>query len=142
MSDRRIDMHDIRAAIVALATGAVVFALTICALTPAPAQAAPAPTPAPAPASTPTSAPAPAPAPADTFATITPSLSPNRLGAKGVLTFAIQYTGGDFGVPSPVRRTVLQFPAGLTLNIPDLRSCPAARLRARGGGVTFLSWTR
>jgi hypothetical protein len=82
----------------------------------------------------PTPAPAPAPAPADTFATITPSLSPNRLGAKGVLTFAIQYTGGDFGVPSPVRRTVLQFPAGLTLNIPDLRSCPAARLRARGGG--------
>jgi hypothetical protein len=68
----------------------------------------------------------------ETFATITPSLSPDRLNAKASLTFTIQYAGGAFGVPSPVRRSVLQFPAGLSFDIPSLRSCSAARLRARG----------
>jgi hypothetical protein len=68
----------------------------------------------------------------ETYASITPSLSPDRLGAKATLTFTIRYAGGDFGVPSPVRRSVLRFPAGLSLNIPSLRSCSAARLRARG----------
>ncbi len=61
-----------------------------------------------------------------------PSLSPDRLGARAALTFTIRYAGGDFGVPSPVRRSVLRFPAGLSLDVPDLRSCVAARLRARG----------
>ncbi len=69
---------------------------------------------------------------AATSAVITPSLSPDRLGAKGALTFTIRYAGGEFGVPSPVRRSVLQFPAGLSLEIPKLRSCTTARLRARG----------
>ncbi len=68
----------------------------------------------------------------ETFASITPVLSPDRLGAKGALTFTISYTGGELGVPSPVRRAVLRFPAGLTLDIPSLRSCSAARLEARG----------
>ena len=40
--------------------------------------------------------------------------------------------GGAFGVPSPVRRAVVRFPAGLSLEIPTLRSCSPARLRARG----------
>jgi hypothetical protein len=69
---------------------------------------------------------------AGTSAAIAPSLSPNRLGAKATLTFAIRYAGGEFGVPSPVRRSVLRFPAGLLLDIPSLRSCAPARLRARG----------
>jgi hypothetical protein len=73
-----------------------------------------------------------APVQAGTSATITPSLSPDRLGARAALTFAIRYAGGEFGVPSPVRRSVLRFPAGLSLEIPNLRSCTAARLRARG----------
>jgi len=68
----------------------------------------------------------------ETLATITPVLSPDRLGAKGSLTFTIQYAGGELGVPSPVRRAVLRFPAGLTLEIPSLSSCSAARLEARG----------
>ncbi len=70
-----------------------------------------------------------------TSATIAPSLSPDRLNAKGSLTFTIQYAGGAFGVPSPVRRSVLQFPAGLSLDIPSLHSCSAARLRARGASA-------
>jgi hypothetical protein len=68
-------------------------------------------------------------------ATITPSLSPNRLGAKGSLRITINYAEGETGgVPSPVHRSVLRFPAGLGIEIPHLRSCSIARLRARGPG--------
>jgi hypothetical protein len=70
---------------------------------------------------------------AETTATIAPSLAPDRLGAKAALTFAIQYRGGEFGVPAPVRSSILQFPAGLTLELHRLRGCNPARLRARGG---------
>jgi hypothetical protein len=71
---------------------------------------------------------------AQTSATITPVLSPDRLGARAALTFTIRYAGGEFGVPSPVRQAVLQFPAGLSLDIPSLRVCSVARLEARGAG--------
>ena len=81
--------------------------------------------------STPIDLPTIAPSP-ETFATITPVLSPDRLSAHGALTFTIRYTGGAFGVPAPVRRSVLRFPAGLSLDIPSLRSCSASRLRVRG----------
>jgi hypothetical protein len=73
-----------------------------------------------------------APAQAQTSATITPSFSPDRPGAKAALTFTIQYTGGEFGIPSPVHKSVMLFPAGLTLDLPSLRSCTAARLLAHG----------
>jgi hypothetical protein len=69
---------------------------------------------------------------AQTSATITPALSPNRLSAKGALTLTIHFAGGELGVPSPARRLVVKFPAGLGLDIPALRSCSVARLRARG----------
>jgi hypothetical protein len=69
---------------------------------------------------------------AQSSATITPSLSPDRLGAKGALTITIHYPEGPSGVPSPVRRSVLRFPLGLGVEIPHLRSCSITRLRARG----------
>jgi hypothetical protein len=96
----------------------VAIALAICVVTVATARAGAA-----------DAAPA---ASAQTSATIAPSLSPDRTGAKGALTFAIQYAGGEGGVPSPVHRSVLRFPAGLTLDVPSLRSCSEARLLARG----------
>jgi hypothetical protein len=71
---------------------------------------------------------------AETSATITSSLAPDRPGARAALTVTIRYAGGVFGVPSPVRRSVIRFPAGLTLDIPSLHSCTAARLLARGPG--------
>lgn len=74
------------------------------------------------------------PIPTPTSASIAASLSPSRLGARAALTFTILYSGGEFGVPSPVSRSVVRFPAGLTLEIPSLRSCTAARLLARGPG--------
>ena len=76
----------------------------------------------------------PPPPPVPTAAIIEPSLSPDRLGARAALTLTIHYTGGEFGVPAPVRRSVLRLPAGMTLNVPSLRSCTAARLRTRGPG--------
>lgn len=119
MSPRQFDISGIRTAIAVPGARTAVVALTLCAglATSAVAQAQP---------------PAQIPLLPTTSATITPSLSPDRLDAKATLTFAIQYAGGAFGVPAPVRRSVLQFPAGMSLDIPDLLSCSASRLRARG----------
>jgi hypothetical protein len=69
---------------------------------------------------------------ASVVATIAPSLSPNRLGAKGALRLTIRFRDANSGVPSPVRRSILRFPAGLGIEIPHLRSCSTARLRSRG----------
>ena len=70
---------------------------------------------------------------ASTSAVIAASLSPDRLAAKSTLTFTIRYADDEVGgVPSPVRRALLSFPAGLTLDIPQLSACSAPRLRARG----------
>jgi|HubBroStandDraft_3_1064219.scaffolds.fasta_scaffold115643_2 hypothetical protein len=68
-----------------------------------------------------------------TTATIAPSLSPDRLNAEGALTLNIHFSEGESeGVPSPLRRSVLRLPVGLGIEIPHLRSCSIARLRARG----------
>ncbi len=64
-------------------------------------------------------------------AAIAPSFTPDRLAARGALTLTIDYTG-TLGLPSPVRRSVVELPAGLGLDIPVLRSCNAAQLRTRG----------
>jgi hypothetical protein len=81
-------------------------------------------------------APAPAaPAPAtqsSTTATIAPKLSPDRLGAEGALNLTIRYGTDESGLPLPVRRSILRFPAGLGVEIPHLRSCSVARLRSGG----------
>ena len=74
-------------------------------------------------------------APEATSATLTPTLSPNRPGAKGALTLAVKYTGGAMGVPAPVHQSVLSLPPGLTLEVPSLRSCSATRLEALGPSV-------
>ncbi len=69
---------------------------------------------------------------AETSATITPSLLPDRLGAEGELVFTIDFAGGESNVPTAVRRSVVQLPAGMGIEIPVLRSCAIARLRAHG----------
>lgn len=73
-----------------------------------------------------------APAEAVTTAALAPSLSPDRPGAKGALTLTIHFASDGPGEPSPVRRAVLRFPAGLGVEIPHLRSCSVVRLRAHG----------
>jgi hypothetical protein len=69
---------------------------------------------------------------AETEATIKTSFSPDRLGAKAAFTFTVHFTGGEFGVPSPVRHAVVQLPPGLSMNIPSIRSCTSTRLKAHG----------
>lgn len=71
---------------------------------------------------------------AQASATIAPLLYPDRLDARSTLDFTIHLAEGNAGVPTPLRQAVLRFPAGLTLDIPQLSSCSAARLRARGAG--------
>jgi hypothetical protein len=73
-----------------------------------------------------------APARAQTVASITPTLVPDRPGAGSALTIAIRYAGGDLGVPEPVRRTVIQFPSGMTLDLPQIHTCSPERLRTLG----------
>lgn len=92
---------------------------------PAPALAGVAPTPAPA---------------SSTTVSLRSSFSPNRLGARGSLTFTLHYGGGESSaffpggprVPAAVRRLSVRFPAGMGLDIPNLTTCSAASLRARG----------
>jgi hypothetical protein len=47
---------------------------------------------------------------------------------------AIRYVGSDGSLPSPVRSAIVSLPAGLSIDIPHLRSCGVARLRAHGAG--------
>jgi hypothetical protein len=119
----------------AIATGlarALPIAFTICAALVAPARAE-----ASGAAST-TAAPGPfsaalvAAAPEPTSATITPSLSSTRPGARGALTLKVHYSGGEHGVPAPVLRSAMSLPAGLTFDVPSLRSCSPTVLRTRG----------
>lgn len=72
---------------------------------------------------------------ARTSATITPTLSPDRLGAQGSLTLTIDFAAGEAGLPAPVRKAVVELPAGLGFDVPSLRSCSAARLRSGGPGA-------
>ncbi|HEV3070116.1 MAG TPA: hypothetical protein VGY76_01670 [Solirubrobacteraceae bacterium] len=83
--------------------------------------------------------PAPAPTPAG-ISSITSTFSPDRLGARGALTFSIHYDVGqadgiapaESRVPAAVRKLTMRFPAGMGLDIPNLLTCSAARLRAHG----------
>jgi hypothetical protein len=73
-----------------------------------------------------------APALAANTATISASVSPDRLGAKGALSVAIHLSGDQLGLPTPLRHAVVRFPAGMSLEIPHLRSCSIARLQNVG----------
>jgi hypothetical protein len=68
----------------------------------------------------------------ETTAAFTASFSPDRLGARAAFRFAVHFTGGPFGVPSPVRRAVMHLPPGLQMHIPHLRECTKAQLKAHG----------
>jgi hypothetical protein len=69
---------------------------------------------------------------ATTESSIRPSLLPDRLGAGAALTLALRYSGGEEGVPAPVRTIVVQLPAGLRIDLHGVRSCRAADLNRRG----------
>jgi hypothetical protein len=68
----------------------------------------------------------------ETSATVAPLFSPDRLGAEGSLSLTLEFADPRGGVPAPLSRSTVRLPAGVTLEVPRLRSCSAPRLRARG----------
>jgi hypothetical protein len=67
-----------------------------------------------------------------TEASIHVSFQPDRLGASTAFTLAIAFSGGEEGVPAPLRQAVLRLPAGLRLDLRGIPACAPARLRRRG----------
>lgn len=65
-------------------------------------------------------------------ATITALFHPDRLGALGALTVTIDLARGALGAAPPLRRSILRLPAGLGIEVPQLRSCAPKRLRRLG----------
>jgi hypothetical protein len=72
------------------------------------------------------------PALAANTATISAAVAPDRLGARGALSVAVHLSGSELGLPAPLRRAVVRFPAGMSLEVPHLRSCSIARLQNAG----------
>lgn len=71
---------------------------------------------------------------AATYATTAAVLSPDRLAVRGAVSIDVDFADTGAAVPSALRRMTLRLPAGFTLDVPHLRSCSAAVLRARGAG--------
>jgi hypothetical protein len=65
-------------------------------------------------------------------ATISAAISPDRLGARGSLTVSLHFAGDEAGLPAPLQRAVVRFPAGMSLEIPHLRSCSIEQLQNLG----------
>lgn len=69
-----------------------------------------------------------------TEASLRPSLLPDRLGARTVLTLSFRFSGGAGGVPAPLRGMAVRLPAGLRVDLGGAAICPRARLQRRGPG--------
>jgi hypothetical protein len=72
---------------------------------------------------------------AATVSALTPTLAPARLGAKAKLTLAVRFAGEGQPVPSPLKRAQVMLPAGMTLDVPSLKSCARKRLLEHGPGA-------
>lgn len=73
-----------------------------------------------------------APSAAQTQASLHVVLRPDRPRALASLTVQIHYQDSQSPVPAPVSRAVLRLPLALGIEIPRLRSCSPAKLRAHG----------
>jgi hypothetical protein len=69
---------------------------------------------------------------AETQSTITPSFSPNRLGASTTFALTIAFTAESGEVPSPLRHAIVHLPAGLWIEMHGVGTCSKARLQAHG----------
>jgi hypothetical protein len=72
------------------------------------------------------------PAATQTRAVVHARLSPDRPGGLARLTVELRYEDPQADVPAPLRRAVLALPEGLDVEVPRLRSCSTAVLRAHG----------
>jgi hypothetical protein len=72
---------------------------------------------------------------APTTATIEPSFSPNRLGARTIVNFAAHFTGGEGGVPAALHKVTVLVPGGLAgprLEWPTTLGCSRGQLQRHG----------
>ncbi|MDE3069370.1 MAG: hypothetical protein KGJ43_01435 [Acidobacteriota bacterium] len=62
------------------------------------------------------------------------SFSPNRAGARSVLTYTLGFTGAGGALPPPIRTAAVLIPAGLTGTVdwPSTLGCSKAHLLAHG----------
>lgn len=65
-------------------------------------------------------------------ATIAALFHPDRLGALGTFTVAIDLAAGGTAEAPPLHSAVLRLPAGLGIEVPHVRACDLARLRLLG----------
>jgi hypothetical protein len=65
-------------------------------------------------------------------ATIAALFHPDRLGALGAFTVAIDLAAAAVGETPPLRSAVVRLPAGLGIEVPHVRACELARLRLLG----------
>ncbi len=83
----------------------------------------------------------PATAGAATGASIHASFVPDGLGVNAAFTFTARLSGaeegvlGEEGVPAPVRRIVVQLPAGLGFDVRGVGTCAGARLQREGAAA-------
>jgi hypothetical protein len=74
----------------------------------------------------------PAPVQSETGASIRASFQPERLGASTSLRLTVAFTGGEEGVPAPLRDAILRLPAGLGIDLRGGATCTTSRLRRSG----------
>jgi hypothetical protein len=72
------------------------------------------------------------PALATNVATLSAAISPDRLGTSGSLTVALHFASDELGLPAPLQRAIVRFPARMRLEIPHLRSCSIEHLQNVG----------
>jgi hypothetical protein len=63
---------------------------------------------------------------------IQPSLLPDRLGASTAFTLSFRFTGGEEGIPPPLRQVTVRLPAGLRIVVTGAKVCQPARLKRKG----------
>ncbi len=67
-----------------------------------------------------------------TTATMSPSFSPDRLGANANFTLKFHFSGGEDGIPEAISKSVLHLPVGLQLSDNHIATCTRAKLVAHG----------
>jgi hypothetical protein len=69
---------------------------------------------------------------AEVDAAIGPSFRPDGLGARTAFTFGFHLGGHEQEMPPPVSRAIVHLPAGLSIGLSGVATCPAARLQRFG----------
>jgi hypothetical protein len=60
------------------------------------------------------------------------SFLPDRPGASTTLTLSFRFSGGPEGIPPPLRRVLVHYPAGLRIRPGGVKVCPQSVLRRKG----------